>query len=142
MFIESVRARATCNTIISSHPISSHRPCIPPWSFLVSFSLFLLAFCLFALSIYSYISLSLSLFVLDSTFITFSTFPRRPLFAFSHHLIPHLRDVHSILSHLLEVTQDLPSSYFPWATDSFIHFYLGKRGDRFSPISVTHLIFI
>lgn len=27
MFIESVRARATCNTIISSHPISSHRPC-------------------------------------------------------------------------------------------------------------------
>lgn len=27
MFIESVRARATCNTIISSHPVSSHRPC-------------------------------------------------------------------------------------------------------------------
>lgn len=39
MFIESVRARATCNTIISSHPVSSHRPCIPPWSFLVSLSL-------------------------------------------------------------------------------------------------------
>lgn len=27
MFIESVRARATCNTIISSHLVSSHRPC-------------------------------------------------------------------------------------------------------------------
>lgn len=27
MFIESVRARATCNAIISSHLVSSHRPC-------------------------------------------------------------------------------------------------------------------
>lgn len=34
MFIESVRARATCNTIISSHPVSSHRPCTN--SFLLS----------------------------------------------------------------------------------------------------------
>lgn len=109
MFIESVRARATCNTIISSHPVSSHRPCIPPWSFLVS--LFLVG--------YSFVPSS-SL-VLDFTSITFSTFSRRSLSS-AHHLIPHLRDVHSILSHLLEVTQDLPSPYFPWTTDSFIHF--------------------
>lgn len=34
MFIESVRARATCNTIISSHPVPSHRPCTN--SFLLS----------------------------------------------------------------------------------------------------------
>lgn len=71
MFIESVRARATCNTIISSHPVSSHRPCTN--SFLLSvhashsFSL-LIFFFIFLSSILPLPSLFTFTFLFTSSF--------------------------------------------------------------------------
>lgn len=50
MFIESVRARATCNTIISSHLVSSHRPCTEDHLFLIFLSSRFSSFISFLLS--------------------------------------------------------------------------------------------
>lgn len=132
MFIESVRARATCNTIISSHPISSHRPCISPMLHLLFFSSLFPSHCLLI-----YLSLSLLCFppclsLLGSPLplsqfyfhhAVLYTLPLRPLLFSARHLIPRLRDVHSILSHLPEVTRDLLCRpHFPWVppASSFI----------------------
>lgn len=150
MFIESVRARATCNTIISSHPVSSHRPCTSgqlfpcPSDFFLPVSRLLSPLLSFprpffpppryfpTLSRYGS-SRRVSSLLLRSQFPAFprvlSIFPPflyrflcvrmytstcvrfhatlSPSLAASLHLIPRLHDVHSILSHLLQVTQDL-----------------------------------
>lgn len=62
-------------------------------------------------------------------------------FSFStRHLIPHLRDVHSILSHLLEVTRDRPSSHFLWTSaPSFISNSANAR--ICPPASIARLVF-
>lgn len=151
MFIESVRARATCNTIISSHPVSSRRPCIPPCTLLVSLSLSIclpssqcLLICYLSFLLFFSLFLSrahplalLSWFYFHRSLLLFSPWP----FSFStRHLIPHLRDVHSILSHLLEVTRDRPSPHFLWTSaPSFISNSANAR--TYPPASIARLIF-
>lgn len=161
MFIESVRARATCNTIISSHPVSSHRPCtsaqlfpllcsrvsLPfladffstypcPFPLFAIFPLLLLLYSFIWFSLLSPVRFFIPTLSLRSLFGSRFSSPRPPflrilsifsssVFLFppistptcvrffaspgfvSLHLIPSLHDVHSILSHLTEVSRHL-----------------------------------
>lgn len=138
MFIESVRARATCNTIISSHPVSSHRPCISSmfsslslWALFPSFLFPFRCLLIYRLSFLLF-PMSLTFWALPSSSSFSILLPsRRSSSAFAcsfFHFIPRLRDVHSILSHLPETFYVVPFSLSPDGT--FIHFEPGKRADQ------------
>lgn len=192
MFIESVRARATCNTIISSHPVSSHRPCttsptlssarvfsrlapfstdffparlypfppffvfpfpLPATVFLFLPVLIRYAFsyqpCLFVPSLDLVFSALLFRLILSvpsilSLFLYHPnpqpplhvcSFSRHPsLYLTSPHLIPSLHDVHSILSHLPEVSPGphaaVPFSLLDRPTSQPASFISGSRGGK------------
>lgn len=121
--------------LISSGLVSS--PVYSPMH-LSSFSLFSLLHIVYSFAISPSPSFSpppsLSLFSPSSTSITFSSFshPRR-LFSRSPPYPAPSRDVHSILSHLLEVTQDHPSPHFPWAPA--LSFISNSRTDPPAPIA-------
>lgn len=112
---------------LSSRLIRSRlSPCIPLWPFLASLS--------FSLSLSAHLVPALLLpflILVPSHFPSFLIHRLHTLFSFfrSPPYPSPLRDVHSILSHLREVTQDSPSPHFPLGR-RLLHSFLTRQTRR------------